>query len=128
MSSVSSTFHIPFPRNFLAVNTPAKQSPKDVPASPESEQSTHGFLSNRPAFVPRHQSKSSSVSSIASVATSDAGTISPPSSPPTKAADSPVLGPKIFAPLAVNTKHALPPQTVKEMSVVEKSAFLSNKH
>ncbi|KAF1850635.1 uncharacterized protein K460DRAFT_400684 [Cucurbitaria berberidis CBS 394.84] len=129
MSSVSSTFHIPFPRAFLPVNTPAKQSisPTDVPASPESEQPAHGFLSNRPAFVPGHQSKSS-VSSITSTATSDAGTISAPSSPPTKAADSPILGPKVFTPLAVNTKHALPPQSVKEMSAMEKGGFLSNRH
>ncbi|OAL47589.1 hypothetical protein IQ07DRAFT_121836 [Pyrenochaeta sp. DS3sAY3a] len=130
MSSTSSTFHIPFPRAFLAVNTPAKKSAgtsSDVLASPESEQPAHGFLSNRAGHGPRHQSMSS-VSSVGSITASDAGTLSPPSSPPTKAADSPVLGPKIFAPLAVNTKHALPPQSLEKMTTAEKSAFLSNRH
>ncbi|KAF1940565.1 hypothetical protein EJ02DRAFT_228171 [Clathrospora elynae] len=135
MSSTSSTYHIPFPKNFLPVNTPIKKAaapsvPAAVPVEP-----AHGFLSNRPV-VPRHQSISS-VSSITSVAAySDASTVSAPSSPPSKASDSPILGPKIFAPLAVNTKHALPPSSVKEMSAAErlrrmsfeKHTFLSNKH
>ncbi|KAH8632311.1 hypothetical protein IG631_13994 [Alternaria alternata] len=134
MSSTSSTYHIPFPKNFLTVNTPVKkQSGSGVQSPTEPVMPAHGFLSNRPA---RHQSVSS-VSSITSVAAppSEASTISAPSSPTTKAADSPILGPKIFAPLAVNAKHALPPSTSSEMSNAErqrrmsfeKHTFLSNK-
>jgi hypothetical protein len=144
MASTNATFHIPFPKNFLAVNTPVKKAaPLILPSSTESVLSEpiaydHGFLSNRPALG-RHQSISS-VSSITSVATttapSEASTISAPSSPATKAAASPILGPKIFAPLAVNTKHALPPTSANEMSTAErqrrmsfeKHTFLSNKH
>ncbi|CAG5153070.1 uncharacterized protein ALTATR162_LOCUS3024 [Alternaria atra] len=137
MSSTSSTYHIPFPKNFLTVNTPVKkQSVAGLPSPTEPVVPAHGFLSNRPISA-RHQSISS-VSSINSVAAppSEASTISAPSSPTTKAADSPILGPKIFAPLAVNTKHALPPSTSTEMSNAErkrrmsfeKHTFLSNMH
>lgn len=134
MSSTSSTYHIPFPKNFLAVNTRPKQTV--LPAALTTAVANlpaHGFLSNR-ASIPRHESISS-VSSTASVPRSDASTISAPSSPTTKASDSPILGPKIFTPLAVNTKHTLPPMSVKEMSAAErqrrmsfeKHTFLSNR-
>jgi hypothetical protein len=124
---MSSSYHIPFPRNFLAVNTPAKKSgvASDVNTSVQPQQSDHGFLSNRSATLPRHQSVSS-VSSTTSTA-SDA-TVSPPSSPSSKAADSPVLGPKIFSPLAVNTKHTLPHVNLADMTPVARSAFLSNRY
>ncbi|KAH7359769.1 hypothetical protein BKA66DRAFT_445105 [Pyrenochaeta sp. MPI-SDFR-AT-0127] len=126
MSSTSSNYHIPFPRAFLAVNTPAKKSvnPGNVLASTQPEQPAHGFLSNRPA---RNQSMSSVSSDVSIASVSDAATISAPSSPAAKAADSPVLGPKIFAPLAVNTKHALPPTSAEKMTA-DKSGFLSNRH
>ncbi|KAI4687281.1 hypothetical protein J4E81_008129 [Alternaria sp. BMP 2799] len=139
MSSTSSTYHIPFPKNFLTVNTPVKKAASPGIQSPtEPVVPAHGFLSNRPA---RHQSISS-VSSITSITSSvaappsETSTISAPSSPATKAADSPVLGLKIFAPLAVNAKHALPPTSSSEMSAAErqrrmsfeKHTFLSNKH
>ncbi|KAI4649343.1 hypothetical protein J4E93_003659 [Alternaria ventricosa] len=136
MSSTSSTYHIPFPKNFLTVNTPVKKAAGPGIQSPtEPVVPAHGFLSNRPA---RHQSISSVSSITSSVAAppSETSTISAPSSPATKAADSPVLGPKIFAPLAVNAKHALPPTSSSEMSAAErqrrmsfeKHTFLSNKH
>ena len=132
MSSTRPTYHIPFPKGFLAVNTPVKKAASVAPA-PEPVVPAHGFLSNRPASG-RHQSISS-VSSISSVtAPSEASTISAPSSPAAKAFDSPVLGPKIFAPLAVNAKYAPPAGGFKEMSAAERqrrlsferSAFLSN--
>jgi hypothetical protein len=128
MSSTNSTYHIPFPKNFLAVNVAPKKQAATVQSPTESVIPAHGFLSNR------HQSISS-VSSITSVAAppSEASTISTPSSPAAKPRDSPILGPKIFAPLAVNTKHVLPPS---EMSAAErerrmsfeKHTFLSNRN
>ena len=133
MSSTNPTYHIPFPKNFLAVNTPIKKAAPIVQSPTEPVFAAHGFLSNRSVGA-RHQSISS-VSSITSVAAppSEASTISAPSSPATKPRDSPVLGPKIFAPLAVNAKHVLPPS---EMSAAErqrrmsfeKHTFLSNKN
>ncbi|KAL6704039.1 hypothetical protein ACN47E_008803 [Coniothyrium glycines] len=134
MSSTSSSFHIPFPKTFLTVNARTKKAAPIVQSPTQSEFISHGFLSNQPISA-RHQSISS-VTSVASVAQSEASTISPPSSPNTRAADSPVLGPKIFAPLAVNTKHALPPSSTSEMSAAERQrrlsferhTFLSNKH
>lgn len=123
MSSNNSSFHIPFPRTFLAVNTPVKKAANlnHELVSPTTEPPASSFLSNRAGG---HASRTS-VSSMDS--TTSAGTLSPPSSPPTKAADSPVLGPKIFAPLAVNTKHALPTQAATAVSPIEKSSFLSNR-
>jgi hypothetical protein len=136
MASTRPTYHIPFPKTFLAVNTPVKKTvPGPAVSSPtEPVVPAHGFLSNRPASG-RHQSVSS-VSSFASsvgAPASETSTISPPSSPTTKLADSPVLGPKIFAPLAVNTKHPAP-AGFQEMTAAERqrrlsferSTFLSN--
>ncbi|EOA86140.1 hypothetical protein ACJQWK_11862 [Exserohilum turcicum] len=132
MSSTRPTYHIPFPKDFLAVNTPIKKA-TPAPAAAEPVVSAHGFLSNRPASG-RHQSISS-VSSLSSVtAPSEASTISPPSSPATNTFHSPIFGPKIFAPLAVNAKYAPPAGGLKEMSAAERqrrmsferSAFLSN--
>ncbi|USP75552.1 hypothetical protein yc1106_02826 [Curvularia clavata] len=136
MASTRPTYHIPFPKTFLAVNTPVKKTvlSPTVSSPTESVVPAHGFLSNRPASG-RHQSVSSvsSVTSSVGVPASEASTISPPSSPTTKLADSPVLGPKIFAPLAVNTKHPAPPGFA-EMTAAERqrrlsferSTFLSN--
>jgi hypothetical protein len=120
MSSTNSTYHIPFPKNFLAVNVPVKKAAAPAVQSPtESVIPAHGFLSNR------HQSISSVSSITSSVAAppSEASTISAPSSPATKPRDSPILGPKIFAPLAVNTKHVLPPSG--EMSAAERERRMS---
>jgi hypothetical protein len=126
MSSTSSTFHIPFPRAFLSLNTPVKRSGSvsldnvnDMGSAPE--QLPHGFLSNRPVSLGRHQS----VSSVSSVG-SDAQ--SPPVGP-AKDARSPSISEAAFAPLALNTKHASPPSSAREMSgEIEKSGFLSNRH
>jgi hypothetical protein len=125
MSSTSNTFHIPFPRAFLSLNTPVQRGgPQSgsalamgVPSSPE--QLPHGFLSNRP--VGRHQS----VSSVSSMG-SDAH--SPPAAP-AKDARSPSISEAVFTPLALNTKHAGPPSSAREMSDdADKSGFLSNRH
>lgn len=136
MASTRPTYHIPFPKTFLAVNTPVKKTvPSPAVSSPtESVVPAHGFLSNHPASG-RHQSVSSicSITSSIGAPASEASTVSPPSSPTTKFADSPILGPKIFAPLAVNTKHPAP-AGYKEMSAAERqrrlsferSTFLSN--
>ncbi|EDU48132.1 hypothetical protein PtrSN002B_006930 [Pyrenophora tritici-repentis] len=131
MSSTSSAYHIPFPKTFLAVNTPVKQAVAVESSPTESVMPAHGFLSNRSH---RHES----VSSLSSFGAppSEASTISAPSSPRTSPADSQILGPKIFAPLAVNAKYEIPPNNVSEMSVAErkrrmsfeKHTFLSNKH
>ncbi|EUC31792.1 hypothetical protein COCCADRAFT_27585 [Bipolaris zeicola 26-R-13] len=134
MASTRPTYHIPFPTSFLAVNTPVKKTVTAVPAA-EPLVPAHGFLSNRQNSG-RHQSVSS-ISSNASIGAppSEASTLSPPSSPTaTKHDDSPILGLKIFSPLAVNAKYATPPGSLKEMSAAERqrrmsferSAFLSN--
>jgi len=122
--SSSGTFHIPFPKNFLAVNTPVKKSStsSDAGNATESGELAHGFLSNRPATIPRHQS----VSSVSSTQSDSA--VSAPSSPPSKAADSPVLTAKAFTPLAVNVKHThLPPASLGDMTPIARGAFLSNR-
>ncbi|KAH9871177.1 hypothetical protein J1614_006753 [Plenodomus biglobosus] len=143
MSSTSSTYHIPFPKNFLAVNTRPKKTV--LPAAltaPIPNLAPHGFLSNAPtSSIPHRHQSISSISSVISVATSDtaasdADTISAPSSPSAKPVDSPILGPKIFAPLQVNAQHALPLVNAGEMSAAErlrrmsfeKHTFLSNRH
>ena len=126
MSSTSNTFHIPFPRAFLSLNTPVQRGGPQpssalamgVPSSPE--QLPHGFLSNRPVALGRHQS----VSSVCSVG-SDAN--SPPAAP-AKDARSPSISEAVFTPLALNTKHAAPPSSAREMSdAADTSAFLSNR-
>jgi hypothetical protein len=122
---MSSSYHIPMPRNFLAVNTPVKKSGSvdAATAAVQSQQFDHGFLSNRPATLPRHASISSTTSSVSS-----AGDSSAPSSPPTVAAASPVLAAKSFTPLALNAKHAaLPLPSIADMTPVARSAFLSNR-
>ncbi|KAF2820962.1 hypothetical protein CC86DRAFT_303390 [Ophiobolus disseminans] len=123
---MSSSYHIPFPRNFLTVNTPVKKSTSPdaavVAAAVQPQQPDHGFLSNRPAA--RHQS----VSSVSSIASSDAAPSSAPSSPPAKALDSPVLAAKSFTPLALNAKHAPAVPSLADMTPVARSAFLSNRY
>ncbi|KAH5573225.1 hypothetical protein HBI24_202840 [Parastagonospora nodorum] len=121
---MSSSYHIPMPRNFLAVNTPLKKSGSidAATAAVQSEQFDHGFLSNRPAAVPRHASISSTTSSISEDAISSA-----PSSPPTVAAASPVLAAKSLTPLALNAKHAVLPPSIADMTPVARTAFLSNR-
>ncbi|KAF2245650.1 hypothetical protein BU26DRAFT_568210 [Trematosphaeria pertusa] len=122
----SSRHHIPFPRNFLSLNTPLKKpapSTMDaVVASPESEV-PNTFLSNRAHHVPRQ----ASVSSVSSVETVDgAAPVSPTSS---ESAPSPEFKPALpaFQPLALNTKYAAPPATAKDMSGDKGGPFLSNR-
>lgn len=121
---MSSSYHIPFPKNFLTVNTPVKKSGDAAATTVQPQQLDHGFLSNRPAA--RHQS----VSSVSSVASSDAAPSSAPSSPAAKPADSPVLAAKSFTPLALNAKSAqpLPVPILADMTPVARSAFLSNRY
>lgn len=121
--SSSSQYHIPFPTNFLSLNTPLKRA-GDAPSSTISnselssaavaqlpEQSAHGFLSNRPASMPRHQS----VSSVASVSTATDSVGGSPPSLPAKDARSPSVTEAAFTPLALNTRHApLPPNSFRE--------------
>ncbi|KAH7084409.1 hypothetical protein FB567DRAFT_528972 [Paraphoma chrysanthemicola] len=119
---MSSTYHIPFPRAFLAVNTPVKGSNTTPPADTvQSQQPDHGFLSNRAAAHPRTTSISSTASD-----SSTASVGAPPSPPAAPAVASPVLGAKVFSPLAVNAKHA-PLQSLADMTPVARSAFLSNR-
>lgn len=116
----SSRHHIPFPTNYLSLNTPSKKTSNASPlsSSPESERAAHSFLSNRPVAGPRH-------ASISSVNSIDSPT-SPASSPPaSELAASPVLKAAIPAFLTLNTKYAVPPTTAKEMR--DKSGFLSNR-
>ncbi|KAF2027079.1 hypothetical protein EK21DRAFT_115197 [Setomelanomma holmii] len=126
---MSSSYHIPFPRAFLAVNTPVKGSSPTaaVSTSPtdtvQPQQPDHGFLSNRASAHPRNASISSTASD-ASTASASVG-VAPPS-PPTQAATSPVLGAKVFSPLAVNARHAVVP-SLADMTPVARSAFLSNR-
>ncbi|KAL1599875.1 hypothetical protein SLS60_007680 [Paraconiothyrium brasiliense] len=116
--------HIPFPRTFLSLNSPAKQSvvggPSEPTAAPEPKQSAHPFLSNRPAGGQRHASVSS-VSSVDSIASSAPAPASEPSA-------SPVLKPTLPAFLSLNAKYAVPPKTVAALNDVEPHGFLSNKH
>lgn len=122
MSSTSGPrYHIPFPKNFLSLNTPVQRSANVNPPTHDQAVPVHNFLSNRTQSVPRH----ASVSSVSSIA-SDDSTRSAPSSPPTKAADSPVLAPKAPAFLALNSKHAAPPTDAKE--ILKNNPFLSNRH
>lgn len=135
--STSSQYHIPFPKNFLSLNTPIKRNgDAAAPASNTAElsssavaelpeQSAHGFLSNRPDGLQRHQSISS-VTSVSTTADSLAG--SPPSLP-AKDARSPSVTEAAFAPLALNTRHApLPPSSFREVGERGvKSWFLTNR-
>jgi hypothetical protein len=113
------SYHIPFPRAFLSLNTPThkKTNSGSAIASPEAEGAPHNFLSNKDA--PRHYSISSESSSGTAA--------SPPASPSAKAVTAPAVEQKVPAFLALNSKFAAPPATEKEMKV-EKSPFLSNKH
>jgi hypothetical protein len=122
---MSSSYHIPFPSAFLAVNTPVKKSGNVDAAAVQSQQFDHGFLSNRPAALPRH----ASVSSTTSTVPDEAATGSAPSSPPTQAAASPVLAAKSFTPLTLNAKSARPiVASFADMTPVARSAFLSNRY
>lgn len=116
---MSSSFHIPFPRNFLTVNTPVKKSGTVDAAPAQPEQFDHGFLSNRPA-VPRHASISSTASSV-----SETASVSAPSSPPAPA----VIAAPVISPLALNAKHTVVPlASLADMTPVARSAFLSNRY
>ena len=124
MSSTSGPrYHIPFPKNFLSLNSPVQRAANVNPPATDEQAAVpvHNFLSNRTQFVPRH----ASVSSVSSIASDDSNR-SAPSSPPTKAADSPVLAPKAPAFLALNSKHAAPPTDAKE--ILKDNPFLSNRH
>ncbi|KAF2621885.1 hypothetical protein BU25DRAFT_426144 [Macroventuria anomochaeta] len=135
--STSGQYHIPFPKNFLSLNTPIKRA-SDVPSSTLSnselssgavaqlpEQPAHGFLSNRSVSMPRHQS----VSSVTSTSTATYSVGGSPPFLPAKDARSPSVSETGFAPLALNTKHApLPPSSHREMGERGvKSWFLSNR-
>ncbi|KAF2683971.1 hypothetical protein K458DRAFT_404297 [Lentithecium fluviatile CBS 122367] len=120
---MSSKHHIPFPRTFLSLNTPVKKKASDdivLSASPESELSSHGFLSNRPTPMPRH----SSISSVGSVDSVTSSTSSPPAA---SAPTSPVLDRAVPAFLALNTKSPPPPPPAKAVNV-DTAGFLSNRH
>lgn len=120
---MSSSYHIPFPRNFLTVNTPVKKSGTVDAAPAQPDQFDHGFLSNRPA-VPRHASISSTASSV-----SETASVSAPSSPPTQATVAPVVAASAFTPLALNAKHAaVPLASLADMTPIARSAFLSNRY
>lgn len=136
--STSSQYHIPFPTNFLSLNTPIKRA-GDVPSSILSsrelssaavaqlpEQPAHGFLSNRSVSMPRHQS----VSSATSTATTTNSVGGSPPSLPAKDARSPSLDEATFTPLALNTRHApLPPRSHREIEARGvKSWFLTNRY
>ncbi|KAJ4377077.1 hypothetical protein N0V86_006518 [Didymella sp. IMI 355093] len=135
--STSSQYHIPFPKNFLSLNTPVKRA-GDVPPSTLSdselsnaavaqlpEQPAHGFLSNRSVSMPRHQS----VSSVTSTSTATDSVGGSPPSLPAKDARSPSVGEATFTPLALNSRHApLPPSShraIEDRGV--KSWFLTNR-
>ncbi|KAJ8112431.1 hypothetical protein OPT61_g5196 [Boeremia exigua] len=135
--STSSQYHIPFPTNFLSLNTPVKRS-GDVPSSTITnselssaavaqlpEQPAHGFLSNRPDGMARHQS----VSSVASVSTATDSVGGSPPSLPAKDARSPSVGETTFTPLALNSHHApLPPSSHRALGERGvKSWFLTNR-
>lgn len=120
---MSSSFHIPFPRNFLTVNTPVKKSGTVDAAPAQPDQFDHGFLSNRPA-VPRHASVSSTASSV-----SETASVSAPSSPPSQAAVAPVVAAPVISPLALNAKHTvIPLANLADMTPIARSAFLSNRY
>lgn len=118
--STSARHHIPFPRTFLSLNTPAKKSGNTVEpvAAPvaQPEQPAFTFLSNRPV-VGRHASVSS-VNSVESVA-SEAAAPSPPQ-PAQTVTKTPTF-------LSLNTKSAALPPTAKDTSPVDKHPFLSNR-
>lgn len=124
MSATGPRYHIPFPSAFLSLNTPSHKKTSsgsgDVVTSPSEV--AHRFLSNKPTVVPRH----SSISSVGSVS-SEGSVGSPPSSPPTKVADSPIAGQKAPTFLTLNSKHAAPPKVAQEMRH-DAGGFLSNKY
>lgn len=114
----SSRHHIPFPRNFLSLNTPTKKANDAgfVTRSPESEVPPHTFLSNRTHPVPRHSSMSS--------VSSDESTIASPQPLPNDGEHSHGLKPALMAFLRLNTKHVAAPRPAEDGV---KSPFLSNK-
>jgi len=119
MSSSGITYHIPFPRSFLSLNSTSRKASNPASStvlSPTLE-TTHTFLSNRPTG--RSYSVSSTDSDVS------ASTISPPASPSAMAITTPVLEAS-FLPL--NSKVIAPPTTAKEIKPLQKSTFLSNRH
>ena len=135
--STSGQLHIPFPKNFLSLNTPIQRA-GDVSSSTLinselsssavaqlPEQPAHGFLSNRSVSMPRHQS----VSSVTSTSTATESVGGSPPSLPAKDARSSSISEAVFTPLALNTKHVpLPPSSNREMGERGvKSWFLTNR-
>ncbi|KAF2193072.1 hypothetical protein K469DRAFT_283246 [Zopfia rhizophila CBS 207.26] len=118
MSTSGPRYHIPFPTNFLSLNTPSPKKP--TTAALQGETTSHSFLSNRQT-APR----SASISSVSSSGSNS----SVPSSPPTKSADaSPVQS---F--LTLNTKFRAPSTSAAGMTTspdtsAGKHRFLSNRH
>jgi hypothetical protein len=119
MAATGPGYHIPFPRNFLSLNTPVRKSSGSTSAiaAPEVGSFSHGFLSNRPAA--RRSSDSSD--------TSSGSALSPPSSPAAKAVTETVVEHKVPSFLALNSKYARPPTTATDFKV-DSSGFLSNRH
>ncbi|KAF2004652.1 hypothetical protein P154DRAFT_571863 [Amniculicola lignicola CBS 123094] len=116
---MSAPFHIPFPKNFLSLNSPHKRS--DSASSTDSTDSAastegHNFLSNRPVVARK--------ASISSASGSDA--VSEPASPPTapvEAKHKPT--PPSF--LTLNLKHPVAKASGTEPAA-DKGGFLSNRH
>ncbi|KAF2742107.1 hypothetical protein M011DRAFT_462720 [Sporormia fimetaria CBS 119925] len=117
MSTSGPRYHIPFPRNFLSLNTPLKKTttpPTTSAALPVVDAEAHTFLSNRPSGRTNSMSSDTSSGSI----------ISTPSSPAAQAVTTPVLEQKVaFLPL--NSKYAAPPTQAK---IMFPGGFLSNRH
>jgi len=115
MSTSGPRYHIPFPKAFLSLNTPAqKRADGAVIPSPEVD-TAHSFLSNR-QVTGRHYSMSS-----------ESSTSSIPSAPssPIQVVESPTLKAAVPTFLTLNSKYTAPPTTVKTTG--EKTTFLSNK-
>ncbi|KAF2639700.1 hypothetical protein P280DRAFT_45498 [Massarina eburnea CBS 473.64] len=121
-----SQHHIPFPKNWLSVNTPITKStrtPGTASSPTESNIPAHGFLSNvtsRPAFVPRH----SSVSSVSSI---DSTSSTASTSTAFEHAASPFPQQTSHSFLSLNAKYAAPPTSAQAMKEVETNGFLSNR-
>jgi hypothetical protein len=107
--SSSSRHNLPFPTNFLSLNTPPVKRTNSIttPLTPP-EASEHSFLSNNPSSVRK--------SSMSSTASSE-----PPSSPTNTVVRDTVPVPGTFLPL--NSKYT-PPQP--KITQVPTSGFLSN--
>ncbi|KAF2010300.1 hypothetical protein BU24DRAFT_466957 [Aaosphaeria arxii CBS 175.79] len=120
MSTSGPRFHIPFPSNFLSLNTPTKRSASlDGSVTAPTPAPEHSFLSNR-SVAHRHPS----ISSV----TSEDSTRSTPPAAALDAAVAPVPTPKSPTFLALNHKSAAPPKNAQALRGVVDHSFLSNRH